>query len=183
MNKYNQEWWTREVKSKCIDEQRKTNKFIKSNVRFRSLFVLSFVVMAVGISIGFLFKSTDTSILTGKMADNNAVIILKDTYYGLSANVIRSVETLIMFIVGIIVGFSIDEHRNRSTIIEEACLLRPHKLEEIVKELDNKGEINHSQALSCIYHIQNGAAQMSKSGDEALTALKDVVSNILKEIK
>lgn len=179
----NQKWWLNEVESRCKQAQKGIERFKKSDIRFKKLLLFSFIVVGVGIFIGFLFQDTSTTVLTGKITDNNTVVILKETSYGIAPRIIRSFETLIMFVTGIIVGFTIDEYRNRTTIIEESCFLRPQKLEGMVEELRKGNTIDSPQASKCLSQIQNGAAQMSKSGNEGFIALKDVVNNILNEIK
>jgi len=155
------EWWVRQVEAKCETKQRESEKYRKSDHRFKILLLFSFIVLAFGIAIG-IFTDLQT------------------------ANFIKSIgeslKTLLMFIAGILAGFTIDEYRNRSTILENASLLRPLIFEEIIKEMEQKGILQPSQIQKCILHIQNGAAQMSKSGDEGLSALKDVVNNVIKEI-
>lgn len=179
----NQKGWLNEVESGCKQAQKGTERFKKSDVRFKKLLLFSFIVVGIGIFIGFLFQDTSTTMLTGKITDNNTVVILKETSYGIAPRIIRSVETLIMFVAGIIVGFTIDESRNRTTIIEESCSLRSQKLEEMVEELRKGNTIDSSQASKCLSQIQNGAPQMNKSGNDGFIALKEVVNNILNEIK
>lgn len=125
------------------------------------LLLFSFIVLALGIIVG-IFADLQT------------------------ANIIKSVEeslkTLLMFIAGILAGFTIDEYRNRAIILENASLLRPQVFREIIEEMERGGKLQASKAQRCLSHILNGKAQMSKSGDEGLSALKDVINNVIKEM-
>jgi len=155
------EWWVKQIEVKCEVRQKESEKYRKSDCRFKILLLSSFVVLAFGISIGML-------------ADLQTANIIK--------SIGESLETLLMFIAGILAGFTIDEYRNRATILENSSLLRPSIFEELIKEMGKRGKLQASQVQKCLLHIQNGAAQMSKSGDEGFSALKDVINNVIKEI-
>ena len=156
-----EEWWLRQIKTKCETKQKESENYIKSNNRFKILLLFSFIVLTFGIVVGII---TD----------------LQTTNFAKSIG--ESIKTLLMFIAGILAGFTIDEYRNKSIILENASLLRPLIFEEIIKEIGQKGIIQTSQIQKCISHIQNGASQMSKSGGEGFAALKEVVNNVIKEI-
>ena len=155
------EWWVKQIEVKCEIRQKESEKYRKSDRRFKILLLSSFVVLAFGIT-------------TGVLTDLQTANLIK--------SIGESVETLLMFIAGILAGFTIDEYRNRSKILENASLLRPLIFKELIKELEQKDLLQSSQAINCISHIQNGASQMSKSGEEGLSALKDVINNVIKEI-
>jgi len=157
----NSQWWLTQIETRCKNEQKRCERYTNSDVRSRELLIISFIVVFLGIIVGLL-------------ADLQASSLIKSIGKGF--------ETLLMFIAGIIVGFTIDEYRNKSTILEESSLLRPRKFEEIVKEIQRGGKINQSQADRCISYIENGASQMSKSGEAGLSALKNVIDNVIREM-
>lgn len=155
------EWWVKQIEVKCEARQKESEKYRKSDRRFKILLFFSFLVLAFGIAIGML-------------ADLQTANIIK--------SIEESLETLLMFITGILAGFTIDEYRNRASILENSSLLRPSIFEELIKGMGQRGDLQASQVQKCFSYIQNGAAQMSKGGDEGLSALKDVINNVIKEI-
>ena len=58
----NQEGWLNEVESGCKQAQKGTERFKKSDVRFKKLLLFSFIVVGIGIFIEFLFQ--DTSVVS-----------------------------------------------------------------------------------------------------------------------
>jgi hypothetical protein len=155
------DWWVKQIEGECEKRKKKSEKYRKSNRRFKMLLLFSFIVLAFGIAIG-MFADLQTTTITKSIGE--------------------SLETLLMFIAGILAGFTIDEYRNRATILENASLLRPIVFKEMIKNMERKGKLQAPKVQKCLFHIQNGAAQMSKSGDEGLSVLKDVINNVIKEI-
>ena len=155
------QWWVNQIETRCKNTQKASERYVKSDRRFKKLLFLSFIFVAFGI-------------VTGIFADLYMVNLIKSMG--------ESLETLLMFIAGILAGFTIDEYRNRSMILENACRLRPLIFKKMINEMVQKGILQQSKVQICLSHIQNGAAQMSQSGDEGLSALKDVINNVIKEI-
>jgi len=90
--------------------------------------------------------------------------------------------SVLLLITSILVSFTYKKYKNRSNILENASLLRPKIFKKMIQEMGNKGILRPSQVKKCIRYINEGAAQMSKSGKEGLTALKDIVMKVIREI-
>lgn len=114
------EWWVEQIEVKCKARQKESEKYRKSDHRFKILLLFSFVVLAFGIAIGMV-------------ADLQTANIIK--------SIGESLETLLMFIAGILAGFTIDEYRNRASILENSSLLRPSIFKELIEEMEQRGEL------------------------------------------
>ena len=162
-NKYREiDWWIEQIEAKCKEEQKKSEKYRKSDHIFKILCIFSCIVLVFGIAIGLL-------------TDLQTVNLIK--------RIGESIETFLLFIAGILAGFTIDEYRNRATILENSSLLRPSIFKKMICDIGTKLNWNSSSKFqNCFKYIQDGASQMSKSGDEGLSALKEVIKNVIDEI-
>ena len=161
-NKYCKvEWWINQIENKCKIVQKESEEYKKSDHEFKKWFCISIFVFVLGVVIEFCANLQSENFIKA---------------------ICKSCKTTLLFIASILAGFAIYEYRNRSKILENASSRRAEIFEEIIQELENKGILEPSQVNKCIRHITNGATQMGKSGKEGLSALKDVVEKVIKEI-
>lgn len=87
-----------------------------------------------------------------------------------------------MFIASLLAGFTIDEWRNRAAILENATLLRPSVFHSLIDEVAKDRRLEPSKIENCYKLVRNGEGQMSKGGDDGLSALKAVIQNVIEKI-
>jgi hypothetical protein len=155
------QWWLNEIEHRCRNQKKSSEEYRRANRRLTALFASSLIASVSGVGAGIC-------------ADFQTHTVVR--------SIAESVETLAMFIASLLAGFTIDEWRNRAAILENATLLRPSVFHSLIDEVAKDRRLEPSKIENCYKLVRNGEGQMSKGGDDGLSALKAVIQNVIEKI-